>query len=26
MPEQQRDGGVFIGSVNLDRGLSCAEH
>ncbi len=26
MAEEQHDGGVFIGSVNLDRGPSCAEH
>jgi hypothetical protein len=25
MAEEQNDGGVFIGSVNLDRGPSCAE-
>ena len=25
MAEEQHDGGVFIGNVNLDRGPSCAE-
>jgi hypothetical protein len=25
MAEERHDGGVFIGSVNLDRGPSCAE-
>ncbi len=26
MAEEQHDGGVFIGSVNFDRGPSCPEH